>query len=611
MKPFFLQIAFLFTATCMSAQTISVADYGVKPNSFLDATEGVKQAIAACKLQGAKQLIFPEGRYDFWPENAEKREYFISNTSTEAECPSKIKNIGLLFENVKDITIEGNGSVFVFHGKMTTFAFDECENMSLRNVSFDFLRPSMSELTIKELHPDCAIIDIHPDSWFDIIDGKLKFYGEKWSMDRYHGVLSDTIKGTSIYSSFKPILDSKAIKLSPFSVKLEGDFSNTNYKNGHILSIRDPYRDHVGAFIQLSKNIHIENVTMHYMHGLGIVSQFSENLEYRKVKVIPSRGRSIASFADGMHFSGCKGQVLIEDCHFRGLHDDPMNVHGTYLQIRKIHSPTQVTVRFMHGQTYGFPAFYENDTIAFVAVAAIQQKGISAIRKARLTSEREMELELSDPLPKGIGIGDALENLTWTPALTVRGNRFEGTNTRGILVSTPGKVVIENNTFYRTGMYGILIATDANSWFESGAVKDVLIRNNIFEDCGYNLNNDNYAIAIMPGNHVMADKHWVNRNIRIENNIIKTFSGQIIKAKSVNGLTVKENKIQTSSFKTSDNESNTDRNGTFLLNNCTNVIIKDNDTANYPLPVTVMYSNMKKQEIKTDRKTLNLIPARD
>jgi hypothetical protein len=347
------------------------------------------------------------------------------------------------------------------------------------------------------------------------------------------------------------------------------------------------------------------------MHGLGIVSQFSENLTYRKVKVIPSRGRSIASFADGMHFSGCKGQVLVENCHFRGLHDDPMNVHGTYLQIRKIHSPTQLTVRFMHGQTYGFPAFYENDTIAFVTSAGIQQKGISTIKKARLTSEREMEVELSDPLPKGIAVGDALENLTWTPALTVRNNRFEGTNTRGMLVSTPRKVVIENNTFYRTGMYGILIATDARSWFESGAVKDVLIRNNIFEDCSYNLNNDNYAIAIMPENHIIVDKHWVDRNIKIENNTIKTFSGQMIKAKSVNGLSIKENKIVTSSFKISDNENTKNKNGTFLLNNCTNVIIKDNVTDNYPLPVTVMYSNMKKQEIKTDIKILNLLPTKE
>ena len=49
----------------------------------------------------------------------------------------------------------------------------------------------------------------------------------------------------------------------------------------------------------------------------------------------------------------------------------------------------------------------------------------------------------------------------------------------GLLVSTPGKVVIEGNHFESSGS-AILIAGDANNWYDSGAVKDVLIRNNVF-----------------------------------------------------------------------------------------------------------------------------------
>jgi len=49
----------------------------------------------------------------------------------------------------------------------------------------------------------------------------------------------------------------------------------------------------------------------------------------------------------------------------------------------------------------------------------------------------------------------------------------------GQLVSTPGKVVIENNDFVSSGE-AILIAGDANGWYESGAVSDVLICGNRF-----------------------------------------------------------------------------------------------------------------------------------
>jgi hypothetical protein len=43
-------------------------------------------------------------------------------------------------------------------------------------------------------------------------------------------------------------------------------------------------------------------------------------------------------------------------------------------------------------------------------------------------------------------------------------------------------VVIQNNTFYRTGMYPILIADDASGWFESEPLQDVTIRNNYLKN---------------------------------------------------------------------------------------------------------------------------------
>ncbi len=549
MKILFATILFLYTI-CLSAQTICVTDFGVQPNTFKDAVEGVQSAIDACKNKPGATLVFPQGRYDFWPDKAEKREYFISNTTSEEECPSKIKNIGLLFENMNDLTIEGNGSLFVFHGKMITWALDHCENIELRNMAIDFERPSMSELTFQIVTPGTIEANVHPDSRYAIIDNHLFWYGDNWFANEknYFSILTDTLEGTELYSSFSPLNESKITELAPFRLKFEGNFNNVNYQSGKTLTIRDHIRDHVGAFVNLSKNIRLNQVTMHYMHGLGIVSQFSENLSYSNVKIIPSRNRTIAGFADGMHFSGCKGHIKVDHCHFKGLHDDPMNIHGTFLRITEIHSPTLLTVKFMHGQTYGFPAFFENDTIGFVRAASIQTKRKAIVKKAKLISEREMQIELSAPLPKGIGIGDCLENLTWTPSLEVRNCRFEMTNTRGLLITTPKKVVVENNHFYRTGMYAIQIACDAGSWYESGEVTDVLIQNNTFEECGYNRPADSYTIAINPENHEKVTGHYVHQNIRIINNTFKIFDGLILKAKSTDGLLFENNAIEHSSW---------------------------------------------------------------
>lgn len=552
MRIFFFFFSLFYFITATHAQMISVTDFGAKPDSFEDAVESVQQAIEKCKNTSGAILVFPKGRYDFWPDKAMQREYFISNTSSESECPSKIKNIGLLFEKMNNLTIEGNGSLFVFHGKMITWALDKCENIRIRNLSIDFERPSMSELTIDELYPDHLIASIHPDSKYTVIDGKIHFYGEGWGMNNnFFSILTDTINGTNAYSSFNPIKNGKVTEIAPFKVRVENDFNQSNYMRGQTVTTRDHIRDHVGAFVNQSKNITLENINLHYMHGLGIVSQFSENLNYNKVNITPWRGRTIAAFADGMHFSGCKGHLEIEGCNIKGLHDDPVNVHGTYLRISKINAPNVLTMRFQHGQTYGMQAFFEKDTVAFIKAETLQKIDYATVESVKRISDRETEVTLSKELPKGMGEGDCLENITCTPSLRIAHCRFEMTNTRGILISTPRKVVVENNYFYRTGMFAILIAADANSWFESGGVNDVLIRNNIFDACAYNLyyDNDSYVISIEPENHERVNKHWVHRNIRIEGNEFNIYKDNlIIKAKSTQNLYFGKNQIRNTEF---------------------------------------------------------------
>ena len=56
---------------------------------------------------------------------------------------------------------------------------------------------------------------------------------------------------------------------------------------GTIVQLRDGVRDESGAFFGWSKDIVVDNVTMHFMHGLGFVSQCSENITLNKVTCAP------------------------------------------------------------------------------------------------------------------------------------------------------------------------------------------------------------------------------------------------------------------------------------------------------------------------------------
>ena len=580
------------------ADTIKVTQFGVKSNSFANASEGVRQALEKCKGKQNIVIKLPGGRIDLWPDEAVKKEIYISNT-TESDTLSKIKNIGFYFDHLKNVTLDGNNTLVVLHGKMISFALFNCQNIEIKNIQFDYERPTMSEVTITSVSPAAIRMKIHPDSRYFIENGKIEFYGEGWKSNSDFAISLDKEKNLMSYTSFDPFLKSKAIQEGNRIVLFEGDFAKENYKVGDVLSIRDTYRDNCGGFITLSKDIVLSNVKMHYMHGLGIISQFAENITFSKVVVAPreNSGRVIASFADCFHFSGCKGKILIEGCRTSGSHDDPMNVHGTHLKITEISPDKKIKVQFMHHQTYGFEAFFAGDSISFVSPQTLKPIILCKLKSAKLIGKKEMELVLDGEMSDKVKVGDVIENTTWTPEVTIRNSRFERTNTRGLLLTTRRKVLIENNTFYRTGMHAILIANDATSWFESGAVADVTIRNNIFEECAFN---SGTIINIAPENHELVDGYYVHRNIRIENNTFKVFDKPILSARSTDGLFFLNNII---------NQSNLLAGGSneysFSLTACKNVVINKNQfNTSWKPKITTL--KMTKKQIKTDLKDLDI-----
>jgi len=144
-------------------------------------------------------------------------------------------------------------------------------------------------------------------------------------------------------------------------------------------------------------------------------------------------------------------------------------------------------------------------------------------------------------------------------------------------------------------MFPILIADDAASWFESGAVQDVTVRNNTFRECGYN--SVSGAINIAPENREFVPESSVHRNIRIIDNSFILINAGLLNAKSVSNLVFTGNKISWTSLL-----SNKVENPSINLNSCRNVLIKKNRFNSIELPL-VKTTNMITKDLKTDLKT--------
>jgi hypothetical protein len=144
-------------------------------------------------------------------------------------------------------------------------------------------------------------------------------------------------------------------------------------------------------------------------------------------------------------------------------------------------------------------------------------------------------ITLEESIPVEVKVKDVIENVTWTPEVEIRGCHVSRIPTRGFLISTRRKVLIEKNEFLATHMSAILMAIDANNWYESGYVGDMTIRNNKFIRC------TEPVILIESGNSI--ENNHVYQNIRIENNEFVLRNELMVSAKSTKYLSVTGNTI--------------------------------------------------------------------
>jgi len=477
------------------------------------------------------EVRFAPGRYDFHPDRAFRDSYQISNTNDD---PEGRKAVGILLAGASHFRISGPGASLFYRGKMIEVCIDRSEDITLSGLQFDYHRPTVSEFRVAAVGDGYIDLQIHKDSCYTIKNGTITWQGEGWSDTT--GLAQELDLTTNEVRRRRDPLKGLALEeIKPFLVRARG---RHDMKPQRVYQIRATRRDCAGVFVQRSRNITWKDVKFRFLHGMGMVNQFSENLTFDSVTIAPdkSSGRTTAAWADCLQVSGCRGKVLVKDCVFSGAHDDAINIHGTYLRVVERLPGGQVKVRFMQHQTFGFLAFNPGDEIEFVHWDSLATYGPNRVKEARLLAPMEVLLTLEKPVPDEFRDNDVLENVTWTPEVEIRGCNVSRIPTRGFLVTTRRRALIEDNEFLGTHMSAILVGGDARGWYESGCVRDMTIRGNRFIRCG------EPVVHIDPQNTVVYNA--VHRNIRIENNQFILRGTTSVKAASTSGLRVAGNTIR-------------------------------------------------------------------
>ena len=598
---------------------IDVTDFGADPSGKGDSTIPIQEALEAAKeVDGPVTLSFPKGEYHVYKDFASKRVYHTSNTGS-LSYPEK--SIGILIEDQENLTIDGNGSLFMMHGDIMAIAVVRSKNVTLQNFVLDYEVPNTMDTTIVGTGTT--------------EDGKP--YMDMYIPANYHYSISDDEKHIDWTSELSPYTGkpywTEKDRLGPYLVIYKGydetvrrHTAQTEYDSANVLDA-DPFVDvqHIrpqsdnivrftynsrrpeaqelgnvylfsnsvtrktaGAFIWESDTTTVRDIDVHYLAGFGWLTQMSKDTEFNGINFLPRQGtgKYTTSNADQIHVAGAAGYFNVINCNFSMAHDDPINIHGSYLRVEEVIDSKTLRLAYIHGQQGGFTAYHPGDQVMFYSrthlesvahvdendtftVASTVNPGEAyngsnlSMKETIVTFEEDLSQEVLDALKvkikrKASDPEEPLyvaENVTYAPTVHIKGNVMRSIPTRGILCTTRNPVIVEDNIFENLAMAGMYLSNDADYWYESGPIRDMTIRNNKFYvrttgqkewDAAGPIYVDPVIIRsyiVSSGVEPTPKGDPVHRNINVVDNEIHMGDYQIIVAEGVMGMRFEGNTV--------------------------------------------------------------------
>lgn len=516
-------------------KTFNLLDFDAVPGDG-NQTPVFRKALNACAKEGVKTLIIPKGVWHLYREGALEKHRAISNNS----MGDKLTPIPL--ENLKDFTLSGDGATLVAHGIMLPIYAGGCNNLSLKGFTLDWEDPFLSQVKILEVTEAGVLFTPTSGAPLEYRDGTLYLTGEGWSFP-----ISNFLEFTPDGKTAPKAEDNAGSGWNKHRV-IHSRGNNEWFMDatmstppvpGNYLILKGGKRHSPGIFLEECVNTRFEGLTVHHAGGMALIAQRCEHITVENIRVTPSKGRIFSSSADATHFSLCRGKVVIKNCLMEGQMDDPGNIHGVYGLVKKQIASQTLEVALGHVEQFGITLFKEGEKVRFIDPETMLPLGDSTATKVQIVSHERM-LVTFDPAPPALPDKAAIENLDFRPSVLIEGNVTRKNRARGFLVTTAGEVVIRKNHFQNPGS-AVKIEGDSQFWFESGSCDNLLIEDNVFDDCNYGVWGRG-AIAIDP--KVARLGHgFFHRNIRIKNNTFRVREKEIVFARNVSGLEFSGNTI--------------------------------------------------------------------
>ena len=539
----------------MNAYTVRISP----SKDMKNATPAVVSAIRELERMGGGILQFEKGDYHFFEDGTVKKYYAVSNNSAGE------KKIVFSLRNLNGITVDGGGSRFIIHGRIFPFAFENCQNVTLRNIYFDRdISPHVS-LKVRDITDTGFGLEIDRKRFPFYVKDRSLFLTRQWgdysgrtsvfslhSADRIRVRYLLTGDCTARYDNLPtPYMWADAeetewgVRLTYRSV--EGAQPCLYEEGEHLSVFPDGGRENALTFFEDCENIHIENITVRQSIGMGVIAQLCRNITIHKFCTdYDEQAGGVAITVDALHFVNCDGKLEISDCHITHTEDDILNVHGMYTLLRSA-SEQKLSVQIMHHEQYGFCPYRKGDRLTFIDRDTMQISGAFFVDSYEFENEEKNAVRLVGCWEYGL---DAITNATTNgkeflvenpdrmPDLHLHHNHFY--HFPHLRISGAGQLLIEHNHIERARAAALLMDL-SKYWYESGRIHHLVFRHNRMIDCNA-MGAEPGFIQIGVSGFDNSDAPLIHEYIEISDNEFYGIDSYAVNAGGVKNLIIKDNR---------------------------------------------------------------------
>lgn len=441
----------------------------------------LRRALEACRREGAGRLVLEPEVYEIYPDRCAERDLYISNHGQNGP-----KRLAVLIEDMQDFELDLNGATLRVHGEMTHIAILRSARVTIKNGYLQNPKTMFMQARVAAHGED--YVDLCPEfgqDQFSIRRGELNILHE---YSYTYVFVGTNIEFNAETGEMEPGTSDCTLKEYWSKMNVE-KLENGNYRVyggkrkppiGNVLIINGSRRYGAGIFCEDCTDLLVENVTVNQCFGMGLIAQTCHNVHLDGFSTRREGGRFYTANADATHFVNCTGLVTVENGVFEGQLDDALNIHGMYTRVID-RTENELFVKEMHAEAKGIRIYQPGDRIRALDPESLLPTVEKTVKEVEYLNQDTVRLVLCETATD-ITVGEDIENLTRNADLIFRNNIVRNNRARGMLLATPGKILIEN-CVYHTGGCSIKFEADGAYWFESGATTDVTIKGCTFDRC--------------------------------------------------------------------------------------------------------------------------------